>query len=56
MSKSYRPLNALRAFEVSARHLNFTKAETDAMRAFRQWIIATARASGTARADQTARR
>jgi hypothetical protein len=30
--------------------------ETDAMRAFRQWIVATARASGTERADQTARR
>jgi LysR family transcriptional regulator of beta-lactamase len=33
-----------------------SKVETDAMRAFRQWIVATARASGTERADQTARR
>ena len=33
-----------------------SKVETDAMRAFRQWIVATARASGTERADQAARR
>ena len=33
-----------------------SKVETDAMRAFRQWIVATASASGTERADRTARR
>jgi LysR family transcriptional regulator of beta-lactamase len=29
MAKSHLPLNALRAFEASARHLSFTKAGTE---------------------------